>query len=157
VANSRLAFASADRRISVNLRRKGFKMTYDQLKQLIHESSKGDWLFSDERGIYTFKNDLNLRIQRNPIDHVLDKFTGEDWATNHPDPVAYRVTYEIYYGASFVEYQLMVSVDGHRATLPLPDRSTQKVTADSYRFAQIVDQLNTLDEYMHRAKLEVES
>ena len=132
-------------------------MTYDQLTNLIHESSKEDWLFSDERGIYTFKKDLNLRIQRNPIDHDLDKFTGEEWATKHPDPVAYRVVYEIYYGASFVADVLMVSVDGHRATLPLPNRSTRKVSSNDYRFAQIVDQLNTLDEYMKRAELEVES
>ncbi len=132
-------------------------MTYDELMVIIDESERDDWLFSDERGVYTFKHNLNVRIQRREIDHEWDKFTDEDWATKHPDPTAYRVTYEIYYGASFVKEVLMVSVDGHRATLPLPDRNTLKVSAQDYRFAQIVDQLGTLEEYMRRSGLEVES
>lgn len=132
-------------------------MTYDELMVIIDESEREDWLFSDERGIYTFKHNLNVRIERREIDNEWDKFTGEDWATKHPDSTAYRVTYEIYYGASFVKEVLMVSVDGHRATLPLPDRKTLKVSAQDYSFAQIVDQLGTLEEYMQRSGLEVES
>lgn len=131
-------------------------MTYDELLTIIDESEKDDWLFSDERGIYTFIHNLNVRIERRDIDREIDKFQGEDWATKHPDPNAYRVTYEIYYGASFVKEVLMVSVDGHRATLPLPDRNTLKVKSQDYSFAQIVDQLGTLEEYMKRTGLEVE-
>lgn len=132
-------------------------MTYDELLTIIDESGRDDWLFSDERGVYTFIHNLNVRIERRDIDHETDKFQGEDWATMHPDPNAYRVIYEIYYGASFVKEVLMVSVDGHRATLPLPDRNTLKVKSHDYSFAQIVDQLGTLEEYMKRAGLEVES
>lgn len=132
-------------------------MTYDELLSIIDESEKDDWVFSDERGVYTFKHDLNVRIERRDIDHDSDKFHGEHWATNHPDPNAYRVTYDIYYGASFVKEVLMVSVDGHRATLPIPERKTLKVKAQDYSFAQVVDQLGTLEEYMRRAGLEVEA
>jgi len=128
-------------------------MTYQELIKTIRESEKEDWLFSDERGIYTFKGDLNLRIERRDIDHDNDKFSGEDWATKHPDPTAYRVIYEIFYGASFVEEKLLVSVDGHRATLPLPKVNTNEVSLEDYHFAEIVDQLDTLQEYMRRAGL----
>ena len=131
-------------------------MTYDELMQMVYGSTKDDWVFSDERGIYTFKKDLNVHIHRKDIDHDFDKFTGEEWATKHPDPTAYRVTYEIYYGSSFVAEVLLVSVDGHRATLPLPDLNTMKVTQEDYKFAKIVDQLDTLDEYMKRSGLEVQ-
>lgn len=131
-------------------------MTYDELIELVYNSTKNEWVFTDERGIYTFKKDLNIRIHRKDIDHNSDRFSGEDWAKKHPDPTAYRVTYEIYYAASFVEEVLMVSVDGHRATLPLPDRNTLVVSRKDYQFARIVDQLNTLDEYMNLSGLTVE-
>ncbi|RXJ78063.1 hypothetical protein CRV03_03580 [Arcobacter sp. F155] len=131
-------------------------MTYNELDEVIKDSTKADWLFNDERGIYTFKNDLNLRIQRKEIDFDFDKFGGEDWATRHPDPTAYRETYEIYYGSSFVKEKLLVSVDGHRATLPLPKINTNIVSYEDYHFAEIVDQLNTLSEYMERAGLKLD-
>lgn len=130
-------------------------MTYNELKEIISISRKEDWLFNDERGIYIYKNNLAVRIKRRDIDFDFDKFAGEDWATQHPDPTAYRVVYEIYYGSSFIEEKLLVSVDGHRATLPLPKVNTVLVSQADYHFASIIDQLNTLDEYMSRAGLEV--
>jgi len=130
-------------------------MDYNELKQTILDSNMNDWLFNDERGIYTYKNNLNIWIKRKDIDFDRDKFIGEDWATKHPDPNAYREIYEIYYGASFIEEKMLVSVDGFRASLPLPEVGTNKVKKEDYQFAKIVDQLNTLDEYMNRANLEV--
>jgi len=130
-------------------------MDYNELKQTILDSNMNDWLFNDERGIYTYKNNLDIWIKRKDIDFDRDKFAGEDWATRHPDPNAYREIYEIYYGTSFIEEKMLVSVDGFRASLPLPKIRTNKVKKEDYQFARIVDQLNTLDEYMSRANLEV--
>ena len=130
-------------------------MNYNELLKTILTSSRDDWLFNDERGIYTYKNDLNIWIKRKDIDFDRDKFGGEDWATKHPDPNAYREIYEIYYNSSFVEEKMLVSVDGFRASLPLPKVGTNKVKEEDYQFAKIVDQLNTLDEYINRANLEV--
>ena len=132
-------------------------MTYQELIAMIKNSSQSDWLFNDERGLYTYKNDLHLRIERRDIDHESDGFLGEKWATGHPDPTAYRVIYEVYYGASFVYERLLVSVDGHRATLPLPKINSNIVSQDDFHFAKIVDQLNTLSEYMQRSNLRVEN
>ena len=131
-------------------------MEYDQLITIVLGSNREDWLFSDERGIYTFKHDLNIWIKRKDIDFERDKFEGEEWATRHPDPRAYREIYEIYYASSYIEEKMLVSVDGHRASLPLPQIGTNKVRREDYLFARIVDQLGTLDEYMGRAGLEVE-
>jgi len=131
-------------------------MTYEQLQQILSESTRSDWLFNDERGVLAYKGDLNLRIVRNSIDHDSDRFEGEDWATKHSDPVAYRVTYEVFYGSTFIEEHLLVEVDGFRATLPLPKIGTNKVTQKHFKFAEIVDDTETLSEYMDRAGLEVE-
>jgi hypothetical protein len=114
-------------------------MTYDQLISVIYGSSKSDWLLSDERGIYTHKSNLNIRIERKEIDQDFDKFSRKGWTTSHADPVAYRVIYGLFYGASLIKEFLVVAVDGHRATLPLPDRKTLKVSKEGYGFAQIVD------------------
>lgn len=130
-------------------------MTYNELRRIIQSSQKDDWLFDDQRGVHTYKEDLNLRLQRNEIDFDMDKFSGEDWATRHPDPVAYRVTYDVYYGASFVEEHLLVAVDGFRATLPLPKVNTNEVSQANYHFASLVDQHDSLDDYMRRASLKV--
>ncbi len=130
-------------------------MNYNELQETILSSHSRDWLFNDERGIYTYKNNLNIWIKRKDIDFDRDKFAGEDWATKHPDPNAYREIYEIYYASSFVEEKMLVSVDGFRASLPLPKVGTNNVKKEDYEFAKIVDQLNTLDEYMQRANLEV--
>jgi len=130
-------------------------MDYNRLKQTILDSNIHDWLLNEERGIYTYKNDLNIWIKRKDIDFDRDKFRNEDWATMHPDPNAYREFYEIYYCASFIEEKMLVAVDGFRASLPLPEVGTNKVKGEDYRFAKIVDHLNTLDEYMKRSGLEV--
>ena len=130
-------------------------MKYIELQKILNSSSHDHWLFDDQRGIYTYKNDLNLRIIRDEIDLESDRFSGEDWATKHPDSTAYRVTFEIYYGASFIEEHILVSVDGFRATLPLPKVGTNKISQENYNLAKILDSLGTLDEYITRAGLEV--
>lgn len=131
-------------------------MTYNELKEVFASCNKEDWLFDDKRGVYTYKQDLNLRIVRKDTDFDTDKFAGEEWATNHPDPAAYREEFEVFYGNSFVFDQLLIAVDGLRARLPLPRSGTNKVRTSEYKFAMIVDQNNSLDDYMGRARLEIE-
>ncbi|EHR1005931.1 hypothetical protein Q9Y03_005130 [Vibrio harveyi] len=130
-------------------------MNYSSLESILNSGDREDWLFNDERGIFTYKRDLNLRIERKEIDFDSDKFSGEDWATCHPDPTAYRMIYEVYYGSSFVDEKLLVAVDGFRAILPLPRINTNTISRQDYKFASIVDQLGTLDDYIRRARLEV--
>ena len=131
-------------------------MSYKELMKSILNTSKHDWLYNDERGIFTLKNDLDVRIVSKEIDFDNDKFYGEDWAVSHPDPVAYKKTYEIYYRSSFVEEFTLVGVDGFRAYLPMPKVNTLFITPKQYSLAEAVDSLGTLDEYLGRAKLSVQ-
>lgn len=130
-------------------------MNYNDVMEILKNSSQSDWIFDDSKGSYTYRDDLNLRIQRKEIDFNLDKFAGEDWATKHPDSVAYKSIYEIYYNSSYVERKTLVLVDGLRATLPMPTINTNQIPADEYKFAQIVDHGGRLDEYIERAQLQV--
>jgi len=125
--------------------------------EILASGNQSDWLFDDEFGSYTYKHDLNLRIQRKEIDFDFDKFSGEEWATKHPDSQAYKSIYDIYYNSSRLERKILVSVDGFRATLPMPAINTNKITSAEYKFAKIVDHHGSLDDYIDRSQLQVVS
>lgn len=129
-------------------------MTYTELMTTIRESDVEDWRHSDIQGIFTHRLDLDIRIERcEPLEHELD--FKEEWANCHPDSSASRCYFDIFYRSSWVETFMLVSVDGHRATLPLPKAGTKTVSVDAYRLAAQVDTDGTLDEYMQRSGLEV--
>lgn len=129
-------------------------MTYDELIQIILNSSFPAWLYDDTRGIYTFKSDLHIRIERREPSEGSAEF-HEEWANNHSDPNAERMYYDIYYAASLVESFMLVGVDGFRAYLPLPKAQTSIVPQRAYLLARAVDHIGTLDEYLQRSKLTV--
>jgi len=79
----------------------------------------------------------------------------EEWATKHPDPHAYLYQYSLYYNSSLIKKYDLVSVDGGRATLPIPRAGTNIVPRKDYRFALIINAHETL-EYIHRSGLIVE-
>ena len=65
--------------------------------------------------------------------------------------------YDLSNDGALIERFILVSVDGARAELPLPDINTLEVQPLPYKIAQIFDELNTLDEYMRRSGLTVEN
>ncbi len=127
-------------------------MTYDELLDRVRHSKPMDWLYNDDRGVHTFKADLNIRIERRNERAVFN----EPWAVRHPDPSASLWKYDIYFGGSLVHSFSVVSVDGHRADLPLPDPKTKVISRQDYELARAVDWLGTLDEYIERSGLTVE-
>ncbi|SDW92447.1 hypothetical protein [Nitrosomonas oligotropha] len=105
------------------------------------------------------KRDVNLRLVMNYLDEgkQCDDFQ-EDWANRHPDRHATGYWCDTYYGSTHVARNILVSVDGGRAMLPLPrqrgiDGKITEVLPFDYRIAQIFDSLGSLDEYMARSRL----
>ncbi len=103
-----------------------------------------------ERAI--FKGDVNLRIECGIDSDVINDDFKEEWANKHPDKHAESYSHNIYYGASLVTYVILVSVDGGRARLPLPDTTTMTPDILAYRVAEIFD-TGSFHEYMGRAGL----
>jgi hypothetical protein len=97
-----------------------------------------------------FNDDVNLRIESHFDDDLHNSDFKEAWANNFPDPRASSRFYNIYYGASLIAYRILVSVDGGRATLPLPDKGTMEPDPLGFRIAEIFD-TNTLHDYVKRA------
>ncbi len=105
--------------------------------------------------LFTYKNDLSLRIER--ADYDKSNNFNEDWATKHPDSQAKSVEYTVKYGSSFVARETLVSVDRGRATLPMPDVKTKKIVSSyDMNFAKIVDVGDRTDEYIERSGLTVQ-
>ncbi len=126
-------------------------MKYDEVQKILRTTNASDWITDEERGRYTYRDDLSLRIQCREID--FDTFFDEQWATRHPDKKAHKVDYDVFYNCSFVKTVTLVSVDGGRATIPMPEKyGSSNILEDDYRFATIVSP-ERLDEYIQRSGL----
>ena len=130
-------------------------MTLDEVLRLITQARPDEWLRNDHMGISTLVTNLNVTI-REDRNEEHDAFT-EEWATKHADCHANRVWYDLYYGASFVRRYLLVSVDGNRATVPVPKaHDVLRITREQYAVGVAADLLNTLDDYLLRCGITVE-
>jgi hypothetical protein len=129
-------------------------MKLDDVKKILATSTKDEWIVDDESGSFTYKNDLNLHIER--ADYETYREFDEPWAKSHPDPKAVAVDYVVKYGSSFVDKHTLVSVDGYRATLPMPrSMDDLKVDKSDANFARIVDIGDKVDEYLGRSKIQI--
>ena len=121
-------------------------MNYQDLMNIIEHSTQADWLHDDERGVWTYKHDLMIHFKKDGNEDEEDEEGREErkfhepWAQQFPDPAAYRVTYTIYYGNSFVQAVIAVAVDGFRTIIPLPRlRGDLVISQWQYRFGKILE------------------
>jgi len=134
-------------------------MDIDEMKSvIIHSDPKSDWTRTDTviSMNYAFKKDPNLRIVHSYGDdgvHIPD--FQEQWANKFDSPKAASHFYGVYYGTALLEQAVLVMVDGGRADLPLPDRSTLVTDEFTYSIARIKDGMHTLDKYMKWAGISV--
>lgn len=107
------------------------------------------------------RKDVNLRlVVSNEDEGIQNADFKETWANCHPDQSATGYWCDIYYASTRVARNLLVSVDGARAMLPIPRQggASGKVTEVlpfDHRLAQIFDTLGSLDSYMVRSGLTV--
>ena len=125
-------------------------MTYDEINEILDTGDPESWARVEE-GNCTYKNDPLLTI----VPYGEPRDFNEEWATNHADSKAQTSEYEVRYGGSVICRKMLVSVDGGRATLPMPRRNTTIIPKKDYNFAQIVAP-DDLDEYIERSHLSVE-
>jgi hypothetical protein len=134
-------------------------MQFPALIDAIETSRPQDNWIGVSRGttsIRFYSADVNLRIE---CSFDGDDIQGHDfkapWANKHPDPKATGYFYNIYYGSTLLKRVLLVSVDGGRADLPVPETGSNRVGAFDYKIAEIVDSVGTLGDYMKRSGLTV--
>ncbi|EMN7344953.1 hypothetical protein ACN930_004646 [Vibrio parahaemolyticus] len=129
----------------------------DSIIALVLNSNADDWQCDTNTGIYVFKQDVRLQIKP---EGEYEKFS-EQWAEKFPNSNATRDIHSIYFESSKVREYFLVSVDGGRASLPLPKSATQlNVSREQYAFAHLVHYagpscLHNFENYFQRAGLVV--
>jgi len=128
-------------------------MHYDEVKELIRNSEKNDWIHEDSLNTFTLKENVNIRIDREYIDEGF----YEEWAEKHADSNTQKVYFTVYYNNSFIDQNLMVSVDGGRAVLPIPKSNDDlRVLREKYNLGKIVCyDSRSYDEYIKRCKFDI--
>jgi len=132
---------------------------YDEILEFILTTeAKNDWKWIKtnwaEEAFLKEDPRLRIRVRWDDKGKHNDNFT-EGWANKYPDPSASSYWYDLSNDGALIERFILVSVDGARAELPVPDIGTLEVPSLRYKVAQIFDELNTLDEYMKRSGLTV--
>jgi hypothetical protein len=116
---------------------------------------------TEQSSVAVHKDDVNLRLV---INHQEEGKQCEDfqeeWANRHPDPHATGYWCDTFYASTHVSRNILVSVDGGRAMLPIPrqmgiEGKRSEVLPFDYRVAQIFDSIGTLDDYMYRSGLRI--
>lgn len=128
-------------------------MTKQEIIDKVMESPYENWTYFDEYGEFTLNDDVAIRIIH---DDSADHDFVEDWTERHPDKHATMKTFYIFYNASRVESFYLVSVDGGRATIPMPMKAGSNVISKrDYLLGKTVDHNGRMDEYIRRSKLVV--
>jgi len=121
----------------------------------IYNSNRGDWDIFENKGTCVLRSNPKIKI-------VWDDFEEreafhEEWATHHPDKHAYLYNYCIYNSDIEIKRFALVDVDGHRATLPLPQTNTNIIKRNDYFLSRLFNnRIESLHEYIIRSKLIVE-
>jgi hypothetical protein len=129
----------------------------ESILRLIGESSPSDWNYYDPEAKYYFKKDVQLFIDRHPVER--NNQFPEAWAHEFPDRSAHAVKFTIYYGATPITDVWTVEVDGSRSYIPYP-KSAKVLTISKwqYAFGRVVNIANgtyDYDGYLHRAGISI--
>lgn len=132
-------------------------MNTKKIKDIVLNSHLSDWSYNDERGIYTYKNDVNITIRRNDFD--LEKEFQESWVEEYDDPKAYSVCFEIFYNGNFIEEKYFALVDGARMYIPYPKSPLDLIiTEEDYKLGLLINLATNYDfnDYLGRAGILVD-
>lgn len=132
-------------------------MTYDEFLTLLDDEEPQSWkvIYTDYAAEAFLLEDprLRIRFRHDEAGIHCDDFKAP-WANKYPSPAAQSYWYDYVYEGNLIERFIMVDVDNHRATLPLPDSNSTQVQPRRYKVAQIFDKMGTLDEYMQKSGLD---
>lgn len=132
-------------------------MTYEQLLMILERAQPADWLQHSEQGLYTYRYDLEMRVEQQPALPDDGDYT-ESWACKFPGSKPRKIHYHLYYNQSLIAPFTLLEVDGGKVQLPLPHHHI-KLVIDSrdYALARIVDTENRLDDYLQRCGIKMVS
>lgn len=135
-------------------------MNLQDFLRAVYNSNPDEWIFNDQKGVYVWKSDLNVRILREEKDDDSDDTFNEPWVKIYPDKSAHKINYHLYYGVSFIKEELLIAVDGYRAYIPIPkSQNLLQISKNQKSFGAIINFAygNDFEDYLKRAKIATEN
>lgn len=132
-------------------------------KVILASNPREDWakVITNTKETVSYKRNPTLRFEMSSNeDGTQNSNFQEHWANRHPDPHAYGLWCDLFFGSTLITRFILVGVDGMRALVPVPrlpngSPGGLEIQPYDYRVAQIHDTLGTLDEYIRRSGLTV--
>jgi hypothetical protein len=130
--------------------------SYQQIRETVADSRLGDWIAFANRGTWTYRTDVALRISR---EEQIDSGYQQPWTRGIQGTNA-RFGYYVYYQGSPVEYHVVVSIDDGRAHIPEPTHqggNNYTITEYEANIAKIVSgDVDTFQAYLNQTPVAVQ-
>lgn len=130
----------------------------EDIQEKIADSEPAEWIPFSDMGVWTYRDDVRLRIQRN---EQLESNLQTPW-TQHLQATSQSFSYIVYFGSSPVEYHAIASVDNFRAHIPLPQQPAgpnQPFTITPYQATLgriITGNVETFNAYLQNTGIEIQ-
>lgn len=133
--------------------------SYREILEFVQATQRDEWLeLSPEMWIserfYEPDPHLRFRIEFEGVGVLTHDF-DEPWVRNFPNQNASAYWCQLTYAGQLLEKTLLVSVDGGRALIPVPDLSTGSISPFDYQVAMIFDRYENVATYVRSAGLHV--
>ncbi|HVW25061.1 MAG TPA: hypothetical protein VHC69_06795 [Polyangiaceae bacterium] len=142
-------------------------MLFDSYFEAILMSSPGNWTHlegeplynytapaGETLTLYSFRPNLAIAVVIGP---VCNPNFQEPWTLQFPDQNAVSEYLSFFYSGSLIYRDIVVSVDGHRAILPIPDPQNHSVPRHLSRLLRILSACwqpaGVYDGYIQRASI----
>ena len=127
------------------------------VKNKIFNSIPDNWIYDDNSGIYTLKEDVQIQIRQNRSEESGD--FSEEWVKSFPDNSAYWDKHSLYYNNNKIGEYNFIAVDGYRMSIPLP-KSTRElsITREMYSLGKIINMKHRgydFDDYLSKAGITI--
>lgn len=132
-----------------------FSLTEDSILNEIFDSTREDWNKEAYRDFFTYKHNILLTIEEK---EEAEREFFEHWANCYPNKKAYFHEFEIKYNKIRITSIYLISVDGGRAYIPLPNKKTNKIKNKHMKFANIIHSYpeNINYEYVQSSGLKID-
>jgi len=128
------------------------------VQSTLAESDPAEWIPFSEMGVWTYSEDVDLRIERH---EQLEANLTLPW-TQHLQGTSQSYSYLVYYGDSPVEYHTVAAVDNFRAHIPFPQQPSdpnEPLTITTYQATLgriITGNEKTFQAYLDNTGIEVQ-
>lgn len=115
----------------------------DEILETVYSSSPDEWEYKDSEGIYTYKNNTDIRLEDEDYQSRMD--FDEPWVHNYSNSTAYRRSLYIYHRSSLIDKKTIIQADETRVFIPLPTATDLTITQDENLLGKVINYNKRID------------